>query len=117
AVYPIVALSVALKAGLVFLIARRMMPAGALRTPFALPPALLLFVPRDYFIGSFGEASFLAQVVSELFAVAMWLAIVLWDERPSAFAAALFALSGMATFLTWPMNLGPPMLVFAGGGG
>ncbi len=112
-VYPIVALSVALKAGLVFLIARRMMPAGAPRTPFAVTAALLLFVPRDYFIGSFGEASFLAQVVSELFAVAMWLAVVLWDERPSAFVATLFALSGMATFLAWPVNLGPPMLVFA----
>lgn len=113
AIYPIVALSVALKVGLVFLIARRMMPAGTPRTPFAVTAALLLFVPRDYFIGSFGEASFLAQVVSELFAVAMWLAVVLWDERPSAFAAGLFALSGMATFLAWPVNLGPPMLVFA----
>src|SRR5262245_37435825 len=66
-----------------------------------------------YFLGSFAEASFLAQVVSELFAVTMWLAVVLWDERPSAFAANLFALSGMATFLAWPVNLGPPMLVFA----
>ena len=113
AVYPIVALSVALKAGLVFLIARRMMPAGAPRTPFASAAALLLFVPRDYFMGSFTELSFLAQVVSELFAVAMWLAVVLWDERPSALAASLFALSGMATFLAWPVNLGPPMLVFA----
>lgn len=113
AVYPIVALTVALKAGLVFLIARRMMPSGVPGTPFAVAAALLLFVPRDYFAGSFTELSFLAQVVSELFAVAMWLAIVLWDEQPSALAAALFALSGMATFLAWPVNLGPPMLVFA----
>ena len=112
-VYPIVALSVALKTGLVFLIARRMMPAGAPRTPFAMTAAVLLFVPRDYFMGSFTELSFLAQVVSELFALAMWLAVVLWDERPSAFATDLFALSGMATFLAWPVNLGPPMLVFA----
>jgi hypothetical protein len=113
AAYPIVALSVALKAGLVFLIARRMMPARAPRTPFAVAAALLLFVPRDYFAGSFTELSFLAQVVSELFAVAMWLAIVLWDEHPSTFAAGVFALSGMATFLAWPVNLGPPILVFA----
>ena len=32
---------------------------------------------------SFTEHSFLAQVVSELFAVAMWWALVAWDERPS----------------------------------
>ena len=43
----------------------------------------------------------------------MWLAIVLWDERPSALAIGLFALTGMATFLAWPVNLGPPLLVFA----
>ena len=110
--YPIVALAVALKAGLVFLIARRMMPDGSPRTPLAVAAALLLFVPRDYFAGSFTELSFLAQVVSELFAVAMWLAIVLWDEHPSTLAAGVFALSGMATFLAWPVNLGPPLLVF-----
>jgi hypothetical protein len=113
AAYPVVAVAVALKAGIVFLIARRMLPAGAPRTPFAVAAALLLFVPRDYFAGSFTELSFLAQVVSELFAVAMWLAIVLWDECPSALAAALVALSGMATFLAWPVDLGPPLLVFA----
>jgi hypothetical protein len=72
---------------------------------------LLLFLPYDYFIGSFARFSFLAQVVSETFAVAMWLALVLWDERPSLAAAALFAIAGVGVFLTWPVWIGPPVLV------
>ena len=59
------------------------------------------------------EQSFLSQVVSELFAVAMWWAIVVWDERPSAGAMALFALFGVAAFLTWPIWIGPLVLTLA----
>src|SRR5882672_12380024 len=97
-VYSVVAATVALKFGIVFLIARRLLPAGVPRDPFALIAVLLLLVPRVYSIGSFTEQSYLAQVVAELFAVAMWWMVILWDERPSPGAMTLFALFGVAGF-------------------
>jgi hypothetical protein len=126
AVYPVVALAVAIKVGFVFLIARRTVPrpgsegSGAeptskadTTTPFALAAVVLAFLPRAFVVGSFVRYSYIAQVVSELFAVTMWWALVVWDERPSAKALALFAISGAAAFLTWPVWIGPPLVAFA----
>ena len=44
----------------------------------------------------------------------MWLALVLWERRPSAVAAALFGIAGVGVFLTWPVWIGPPVLVLVG---
>lgn len=110
AVYPVVAFSVAVKAGLLLLIVRRTV-GTRFGAATGVASVLLLFLPYDYFIGSFARFSFLAQVVSETFAVAMWLALVLWDDRPSLAAAALFAVAGVGVFLTWPVWIGPPVLV------
>src|SRR2546426_6433311 len=63
AVYWIVAVSVALKAALVFAIAMRLLPPNVPRMPFAIAAVLMLFAPREYFLRSFSEHSFLAQVV------------------------------------------------------
>ena len=41
----------------------------------------------------------------------MWLALVLWNERPSVQAAAIFGIAGVGVFLTWPVWIGPPILV------
>lgn len=109
-VHAVIALTVALKSGIVFLVARRLMPDGVPRVPFAVVAALLLWLPYAFFVGSFMEQSFLAQVASELFAVAMWGVLVVWDEQPSAGAMALFALFGVAAFLTWPIWIGPLVL-------
>ena len=117
AAHAIVAGSVALKAGLVFLIALRCLPADRVRTPFAIAAALLLVVPRAYFEGSFAQNWFLAQVVSELFAVAMWWAIVAWDQQPSHLAAAIFACAGSGAFLSWPVWVGPPIAAHGLGAG
>jgi len=113
AVYPVVAGTVAVKAGLIFLIAYRLLPRDVPRIPFALMALLLLLIPRTYSIGSFTEQSYLAQVTSELFAVAMWWAMTVWDERPGRATVALFALFGQATFLTWPVWTGPLLLTLA----
>jgi hypothetical protein len=113
AVYPMVAATVALKAGFILLIARRLLPRDGPRIAFALAAVLLLFLPRVHFVGSFTEQSYLAQVVSELFAVGMWWSLIAWDERPSIEAAVFFALSGVAAFLTWPVWTGPLLLAFA----
>ena len=79
--------------------------------PFAIVAALLLWLPYAFFAGSFMEQSFLSQVVSELFAVAMWWALVAWSGQPvGAALMALFALFGVAAFLTWPIWIGPLVL-------
>jgi hypothetical protein len=111
AVHPLLALSVALKAGFVFLIALRMLPRDVPRVPLAVVAGLLIFLPRAFFIGSFTRYSFFAQVVSETFAVVMWWALVTWDERPGSGSMAMFAIAGTAAFLTWPVWIGPPMVV------
>jgi hypothetical protein len=116
ALYPVVAWSVALKAGFVLLIALRLLGAvdgDVPRIPFALTAVVLLFLPRMYFIGSFTEQSFVAQVLSELFAVAMWWAVLVWDARPARIEVMFYALSGTAAFLTWPVSAGPLLVLLA----
>jgi hypothetical protein len=111
AVYPLVAFTVALKCGLVFLITRRLVRSDVPRIPFAVMAVLLLLLPRAYFTGSFAQHSFLAQVVAEVFAVALWWALVIWDARPGMLPIAFFAIVGAATFLTWPVWIGPPVVM------
>ena len=41
----------------------------------------------------------------------MWLALVLWDERPSMRPALIFGIAGAGVFLAWPVWIGPPVLV------
>jgi hypothetical protein len=113
AMYPLVAFTVALKCGLVFLIARRLVSSNVPRIPFAVMAVLLLLLPRAYFTGSFALHSFLAQVVAEVFAVALWWALVIWDAHPGMLPIAFFALVGAATFLTWPVWIGPPLVMLA----
>ena len=112
-VYPVVACAVALKAAFVFLITRRLLPREAARVPLAMTSVLLLFLPRAYFFGSFTAQSYLSQVLSELCALGMWWAIVVWDERPSTRAMTFYAVSGVAAFLTWPVWIGPLVIVLA----
>lgn len=108
ALYPLVACTVALKVALVFLIALRLLSDDSPRIPLALTAVVLLLLPQAYFLGSFFHDSFLAQVVAELFAVAMWWALVAWDAQPSRTLLLLFAAAGAVTFLTWPIWIGPP---------
>jgi hypothetical protein len=107
----LVALSVALKAGFVVFVSRRLLPPGSPQIPLAASGVVLLLIPHAFFLGSFIRDSFLAQVIAELFAVAMWWALVVWDERPWRGALAIVALAGAAAFLTWPLWVGPPMAV------
>lgn len=112
AAHSLIAASVALKAGFIYLIGTRCLPDDSARLPLALSAVLLLFLPRAYFVGSFTEYWFFAQVIAELFAIVMWWAIVAWHDRPSASAAGVFGLIGAAAFLTWPVWIGPPVLAF-----
>jgi hypothetical protein len=111
--HAVLALTAALKCGFTFLVARRLLPDGVPRVAFATIAALLLWLPYTFFAGSFMEQSFLSQAVSELFAVAMWWTLVVWCDRPAGGAMALFALFGVAAFLTWPIWTGPLALTLA----
>ena len=108
AFFPLTVFCAALTAGFVFLIARR----GGLPLPYAIVAVALLFLPAPYFFGAFTHDGFLAQTVSTLFAVATWWAIAQWHDQPGAAGASVIALFLAATFLAWPIWLGPPLLVF-----
>jgi hypothetical protein len=113
AVYPVIAFTVALKFGIVFLIARRLVRLIATANAFAIAAVFALLAPRVYSIGSFTEQSYLAQVASELFAIAAWWMAVVWDEQPSLGPMLVMAVFAVAGFLVWPVWTGPVLLLLA----
>ena len=108
AFFPLLVFCAALTAGFVFLIARRLL----LPMPYAIAAVILLFLPSPYFYGAFTHDSFLAQTVATLFAVAAWWALVVWDEERSTVSAIAFSIFLVAVFLTWPVFVGPLVVVF-----
>jgi hypothetical protein len=108
AFFPLLASCAALTAGFVFLIARRLV----LPLPYAIAAVILLFLPSQYFYGAFTHDSFLAQTVATFFAVAAWWALIAWDEERSTMAAIVFSIFLVAVFLTWPVFVGPVVVVF-----
>jgi hypothetical protein len=113
ALHAVMAAAAALKAGFVYLIAMRTLAPGVPRVPLAMIAVVILFASPTFFLGSFTEFSFLAQIVSELFAMAMWWALAAWDESPRWSLMFLVGLLGSAVFLTWPILVGPPLLLLA----
>ena len=112
-VHVVLAFAVALKLGVVFLIARRLLPRESPRVPLAVVAVLFLLLAPAYLLESFTRHFFFAQVVGELFAVGMWWALTVWDARPSTTTMALFAMCGAAGFLTWPVWVGPPLVALS----
>jgi hypothetical protein len=111
-IYPIVAACAAMKAALVFLVALRVLP-GSRSLLQALAAAVLVMVPAAYFFGSLLRFGFYAQVVSEMFAVGMLLATVLWAPRGARAWLILFSICGIGAFLSWPVWVPPAMLALA----
>jgi hypothetical protein len=108
AFFPLAVVCAALTAGFVFLIARRV----GLVLPYAIAAVVLLFLPAQYFSGAFTHDGFLAQTVSTLFAVATWWAIAQWYLQPARSGALTIAIFLVATFLSWPIWIGAPLIVF-----
>ncbi len=113
ALHAVMALSAALKAGFVFLIAMRVLPRDLPRVPIAAVASISLFASQSYFLGSFAQYSFLAQVVSEYFSLAMLWTLISWDQEHTRWSMAVTGLLGAALFLTWPIVIGPPLVVLA----
>ena len=108
AFFPLLVLSAALTAGFVYLIARRL----RLPMPYAIVAVLILFLPAPYFHGAFTHDAFLAQTIATFFAIAAWWAMVAWDEEGTALNTAALSIFLAATFLTWPVFIGPIVLTF-----
>ena len=114
AAHPLVIATVALKAGFVFLIAHRALAGARTRLPLAFASVLLvLFVPRAYSLGGFLQSGYLAQVAAELFVLAGWWALMAWQASPNTGRMALVGVYGAATFLVWPIWIGPLLLAAA----
>ncbi|MFN8475430.1 MAG: hypothetical protein U0822_24815 [Anaerolineae bacterium] len=111
---PILALVATLRAAVFYLIALRLLPALRVRPLLALAGTILLLVAYWYVINSFLWFFFYAQVVSELFALAMLWALIAWNDRPWFGPLAFFSLCGVAVWLTWPVWLPVPTLTLAG---
>jgi hypothetical protein len=108
AFFPLTAICAALTAGFVFLIARRI----GITLPYAIVAVVMLFLPAQYFFGAFTHDSFLAQSVSTLFAVAAWWALVVWEDFRHPTVSAALAVFSVAMFLSWPIWIGPTLIVF-----
>jgi hypothetical protein len=102
-VQPVMALAAGLKAGVVFLVARRALGGrrGAVVQAAAAP--VLLLVPVAYFVRSIIGFGFYAQVVSEAFAAGLLLAIVAWSQERARVWLVVFAVCGAGSLLAWPM--------------
>ena len=107
AVFPVVALSVALKFGFFALILLRLFEDLPARLMAAAAGTALILSLSPFTIQSFTHDSFLAQVVAELFAMVMWWALIVWDRTPSPWSMVVFGVAGAAAFLTWPVWVGP----------
>lgn len=105
--FPLTAVFVAVKTGIVYLLAVRLVPEERWGSVQALAAPVLLLVPAAYVIGSFFHFFFYAQVVSETFAMAMVLAAVSWVRTRARRDLWLAALSGIGVFLSWPVWIVP----------
>lgn len=103
---------VALETSVLLLITLRMLPASTPRVLMLVLVALLLASPR-YMLGAFTEYGFFAQVAAEVFVVAAWWAIAVWDELVDWRLCALTGVACATVFLVWPVYSGPPMLTAA----
>lgn len=98
AIYPIVAVTVALKFGVFLLVLLRLFHTSPVRLPLAIAGTIAVLAIPTYSLGSFIDDSFLAQVASELFAIFAWWALVCWAVEPNRTAMSLFAFAGVAMF-------------------
>ncbi len=111
---PVLALVTALRLAIFYLTAVRLLPPHRARPLLALAATALLLVAYWYVVNSFLLFFFYAQVVSELFALAMLWALVAWNDRPWFGPLAFFSLCGIGVWLTWPVWLAAPVLSLAG---
>jgi hypothetical protein len=104
---PLTAAFVAVKAGIIYVLALRILPQRPGASLQAAAAPVLMLVPAVYVLGSFFQFFFYAQVVSETFAMAMVLSAVNWARTGGRRHLWLAAACGVGVFLSWPIWLGP----------
>jgi hypothetical protein len=107
--FPLTAAFVAVKIGVIYLLALHVIagkPGAALQ---ALAAPVLLLVPAAYVLGSFFQFYFYAQVVSETFAMAMILGAMNWARTQHRRHLWLASASGAGVFLSWPVWIVPAL--------
>lgn len=107
--HPLLALLVAIKAGIIYNLILRLIPPSRRNQSIAVAGVILLLLPYDYFLRSFTAWYFFAMVTAETFVVAMLWALVILDAELSSEVLAFFTLSGIAVLLTWPGWLPIPL--------
>jgi hypothetical protein len=113
AAYPLLALTIALKAGFVFLIAHDLLAGLAARLPVAVAAVGLVLFARAYSLDGFLQAGFYAQVASEVFVLAGWWGSTRWWLAPASRWMAFVGLMAAAVFVVWPIWIGPLMVAVA----
>ncbi len=112
--HTVMSAATALKVGFVYLIALRLLPDRGPRVPLAAFAAIAHLASPTFFLGSFTTYSFVAQVIAEFFAVAMWWFVTAWyQQQEDALLLFLAGIAGAAAFLTWPTVMGPPAVLLA----
>ena len=112
-VYPIAALFVAIKAGSLYVIARRVIGAAPGGPVMALAAPLLALAPSAYFLGSFVHFFFYAQVVSEAFAIGVLVAVLRWIGTRDRRDVAAVSMCAIGVVLSWPIWIVPCALTIA----
>jgi hypothetical protein len=105
-VYPLAAAAVALKAALLYALARRLLGSTPRAAVQALAAPILVFAPV-YFLGSFVHFFFLGQVVSETFAIGMLSALTAWLSSSSRRDLWFAGACGAGIVLSWPIWIVP----------
>jgi hypothetical protein len=104
---PLAAMFTALKLGMLYLVALRIVPGSRSAPVAALAVPVLALVPAVYTLGSSFHFFFYAQVVSETFAVGVLLAAVCWSQSRATAHLVAAAVCGIGVLLSWPVWMGP----------
>ena len=112
-VYPMAALFVAVKAGTIYALARRLIAPAPGAGIVALAAPVLALGSSTYFLGSFVQFFFLSQVVSESFAIAMLLALVRWRQLEEDRDLVALGACAVGVVLAWPVWILPAGLTAA----
>ena len=107
---PLAAIFTAVKLGMLYLVAVRVVPGSRFAPVSALAVPGLALVPAVYTIGSSFHFFFYAQVVSETFAVGALLAAVCWSRSHATGDLVAAAVCGIGVLLSWPVWIGPAAL-------
>ncbi len=110
--HPLLAFLVAVKAGIIYNIIRRLITPSRCTVGIAIAGTALLLLPYGYFLYSFTAWYFYAMVTAETFLIAALWSLVIWHEHYSKYILAFFTLMESTVLLIWPGCILIPLGVF-----